>query len=51
MNKDCIEEEIWIRAWVAVASASNCTNPASPRNWADGCLNAFRERFNKEEEK
>lgn len=50
MNKDCIEEEIWVRAWVAVAQSSNCNNIKVPERWADSCLDAFRGRFNKEGE-
>lgn len=38
-------EEIWLRAWIAVAQSSNSTAPATATSWADDCLAKFRARF------
>lgn len=37
-------EEIWLRAWCAVAGAFN-SKPADCGRYADACLKAFDERF------
>lgn len=44
-NKLTREEEIWIRAWMAVASASDCKESSVPGIWADNCLRKFKETF------
>lgn len=38
-------QRVWLEAWTATASASNCNNKASPTIWADTCLADFRQRF------
>jgi hypothetical protein len=38
-------EEIWIRAWTAVAGASNSVNKSSAVSWADDCLKNYDARF------
>lgn len=47
MNKDHDEmrKELWIRAWVGTASASNCTNKTAADKWADHALEQFDRRF------
>jgi hypothetical protein len=40
-------EEVWMKAWCAVANASNCATSESARNWADKCLIEFDKRFGK----
>jgi hypothetical protein len=37
--------EIWLAAWLAVASSSNTNNGDVPAKWADRCLKDYRERF------
>lgn len=37
--------DIWIKAWCAVASATNCIEPESAERWADKALNAAKSRF------
>jgi hypothetical protein len=44
------DEEVWLRAWTATASAANCGGNDGfdiATNWADKCLEAFKERFRK----
>lgn len=43
-------EEIWVKAWVHVAAASNSTNVNTATNWADVCLADFDKRFPKHKE-
>lgn len=38
-------QEIWLRAWCAVASASNVYKEAECADWADACLKDFDSRF------
>jgi len=38
------DQEIWMRAWVAVASTFNAKAPDCTR-YADACLKDYRERF------
>jgi len=38
-------EAVWLTAWCAVATSSNCHYPDSPGRWADRCLKDFDERF------
>lgn len=38
-------EQVWITAWCAVASASNCTGSRYAASWADDCLSEFDKRF------
>lgn len=39
------EQEVWLRAWCAYASASNSTSVRSAKEWADRCLEGFRDQF------
>ncbi len=38
-------EEVWIRAWCAVAADSACRRPDVAAGWADQCVEAFDENF------
>lgn len=38
-------EEVWLRAWVALAGAFNVREHSVATRWADACLKAFDERF------
>lgn len=38
------EQEVWLRAWLAVAGTFNAKLPDCTR-YADACLAGFRERF------
>lgn len=38
-------EEVWLSAWLGVATSSNCTKMAVPTEWADKCLEDFDKRF------
>jgi hypothetical protein len=53
MNRDIEEQrqELWINAWVACCSASNCTRKDIPTTWADTALEDFDERFYNQSEK
>ena len=42
-------EEVWIRAWCAVASTEACTTREQATRWDDACLNAFDQVFNHNE--
>lgn len=42
-----IRENVWLTAWVHVASANDCKEPAAATKWADICLQRFDERFPK----
>ena len=37
--------QVWLEAWIAVATSSTCTSVDVAANWADHCLRAFDERF------
>jgi hypothetical protein len=39
--------KIWLDAWLAVASASNCTSKYKTSEWADSALEEYNKRFNK----
>lgn len=39
--------ELWARAWVETASASDCKEPEVATRWADKALEAFDERVSK----
>jgi hypothetical protein len=39
------DEEVWVKAWTAVANSNSCMSSDTARNWADKCLKSFRERF------
>jgi hypothetical protein len=47
MTQKITEEEVWLRAWVAVAASSNCVSKDSADRWADHCLEQFKKRFGK----
>lgn len=38
-------QEIWIRAWCAVASANDCKEMTTASNWANDALKQFRKVF------
>ena len=38
--------DIWLQAWTATASSTNCINPSSCNKFANECLTAYREKFN-----
>lgn len=40
-------EEVWFKAWIATATASNSTTTTSAKTWADSCLEEFKKRFGK----
>lgn len=44
-SKMSVRESVWLEAWCATASATNCTNVDSPTRYADECLSKFDERF------
>ena len=39
-------EEVWLRAWLSVAGASNSTRANIADDWADHCLKSYDQRFN-----
>ena len=38
--------DVWLKAWTATASSTNCINPNSCAKFADVCLTAYKEKFN-----
>lgn len=38
-------EEVWLKAWCAVANAWNCQDYGAANRWADSCLKSFEELF------
>lgn len=40
-----IEQEVWLRAWCATASATNTYDKDRTDQWADHCLRSFQSRF------
>lgn len=38
-------EEVWHRAWIALAAGFNVREHQVATRWADACLAAFDERF------
>lgn len=40
-------EEIWLQAWTSTANAANCNRSETATNYADICLERFKERFEK----
>lgn len=47
MNKNIedIIKQLWVDAWVAVASSSNCSSVSVPASWADKAVEEFKKRF------
>jgi hypothetical protein len=43
-------EEVWLRAWVAVANTDDMRTAAGATTWADACLEDFEKRFKLENE-
>jgi len=41
------KREFWKKAWVSVASATNCLSPEIPTNWANKALKDFNKIFEK----
>lgn len=39
------EKKVWVKAWVAVASADNSLESGTATHWADKCLADYRKRF------
>lgn len=37
--------QVWLAAWLAVASSHTCLSAEVAANWADNCLHDFDERF------
>lgn len=37
--------QVWLAAWVAVATANDCKQPKVATTWADHCLADFDRRF------
>lgn len=37
--------QVWLAAWVSVATANDCKKPAVATDWADVCLADFDKRF------
>ncbi|TCR69719.1 hypothetical protein [Bosea sp. BK604] len=37
--------QVWLAAWVAVATSNSCLSAMVATDWADHCLKAFDERF------
>lgn len=48
LNRRC--QEVWIRAWVAVAAIPECEDATIPGVWADQCVKEFKERFKDDQE-
>lgn len=48
-NKDGTihREQVWLSAWIAVATSSNCSDIKIANVWADKCLMEFDVRFPK----
>jgi len=42
------EEDVWLKAWMAVAAAENCIDIALPEKWADACVKAFNLRYRRQ---
>ena len=38
--------DVWLQAWAATASSSNCINVSSCTKFANACLTAYKEKFN-----
>jgi len=38
--------DVWLKAWTATASSTNCINPSSCTKFANVCLTAYKEKFN-----
>lgn len=39
------EQEVWLRAWCATISASNCLSTGTATKAADICLDEYKDRF------
>ena len=37
--------QVWLEAWISVASSDNCARHDVPDFWADKCLKEFDKRF------
>lgn len=37
--------QVWLSAWLAVATSDSCYSKDAPAAWADRCLEAFDSRF------
>ena len=42
-------QEVWLRAWCAVAGAWNCQSADAATRWADAALKEYERRFAKSE--
>lgn len=51
MNPLTPEQEVWLRAWCAVASSAACRQPSIAAGWATKCLEAYRKQFPPEKPK
>jgi hypothetical protein len=38
-------QEVWVRAWVAVASTESSNRPEMCSAWADKCVEDFKKKF------
>ena len=38
--------DVWLQAWAATASSTNCINSSSCTKFANACLTAYKEKFN-----
>tara|TARA_R110000824_G_scaffold364773_1_gene553205 strand:+ start:525 stop:740 length:216 start_codon:yes stop_codon:yes gene_type:complete len=38
--------DVWLQAWTATASSTNCINVSSCTKFANACLTAYKEKFN-----
>ncbi len=48
-SNEAILQDVWVKAWCAVANTENCTNYSSATVWANECHNAFKKNFIKGE--
>jgi len=46
-TKEAVHQDVWLKAWCSVASAGDCREVSTATNWADKCLEEFKERFDK----
>ena len=40
-------KNIWLKAWLEVANSSTCLSKYTPSEYADKCVEDYRERFEK----
>lgn len=45
LEHEQMRKQLWLSAWVATASADNCTRVDVATTWADDALKAFDARF------